>query len=323
MRDLSIDVIKIVAMFSVILLHTSVSFESLDSYIIANTMKTCGLMAVPLFFMVSGYLMLGKKDISYRYVFRKIYSILRYVICFSFLYWLIFSIKNWDFNIISLIKGSFLSLFNRGFFPWFWYFGAISIIYFLLPILNYIYVKDFNGGGNMLIGTLLITQFLIFQYAANIHMDNMGINITFKIYNWLTFFWIGGIIKHYNLKSRNWFFLVLLLIVNIFFQNLEKGYLPQTEFLYASLPLLLLVITIFTFIKSLEYSLDNKWIKELSKLFLLVYSIHLIIMKYIPNHLFGENIFSPLLYFIVISVISVGCSSILVRIPYLNKILTL
>lgn len=122
-------------MFSVISLHCSVSFDKLDNHIVADIMKTWGLTGVPLFFMVSGYLTLGK-DVSCAYIIRKIYQIIRFVACFSFLYWLTFAIKHMDFNIIPLLKGCVFSFVNRGYFPWFWFLGSMSIIYISLPVLN-------------------------------------------------------------------------------------------------------------------------------------------------------------------------------------------
>lgn len=170
---------------------------------------------------------------------------------------------------------------------------------------------------------LLIIQFVIFQYAVNEHMSRMGINITFKLYNWLTFFIIGGILKKYNLEYKNWILPVLLIITNFFFQSYEKNYLPQVEFYYSSLPLLVLVISIFLFIKSINCTRLQTIIKHLSKLFLLVYSTHLLIMRYVPSNLFGEGAFSPLIYFFTIAILAVAFSFCITKIPFLNKILSL
>lgn len=147
-RDLNIDLIKICAMFAVIMLHTSVCFNNLSNYLIAYIMRTIGLMGVPLFFTVSGYLLMGRKHISYSYSFSKIYNICRYVLVFSILYWILVSIHAHELSIKYFVYGASTSLINRGFFPWFWYFGAMIIIYLILPIYNNLYNKHTFMGGN-------------------------------------------------------------------------------------------------------------------------------------------------------------------------------
>lgn len=136
-------------MLAVIMLHTSVCFNNLDNYLIANCMRTIGLMGVPLFFTVSGYLLLGQKNITYSYSLKKIYKICRYIFVFSILYWISLSIFQKEFNVFYLIYGALASIFNRGFFPWFWYFGAMIIIYTLVPLYKKVFKKNtYLGGGN-------------------------------------------------------------------------------------------------------------------------------------------------------------------------------
>lgn len=53
-RNLSIDLIKVIAMFAVIGLHTS---KASEDWRIANIIYETDVVAIPLFFMVSGYLL--------------------------------------------------------------------------------------------------------------------------------------------------------------------------------------------------------------------------------------------------------------------------
>ena len=71
-RNLSIDLIKIVAMFGVMCLHSTHSYSSLGQFCFADILYESAVVSMPLFFMVSGYLLIGRENIDYKYSFRKI-----------------------------------------------------------------------------------------------------------------------------------------------------------------------------------------------------------------------------------------------------------
>lgn len=84
--------------------------------------------------MVSGFLMQGR-TLNWEYSAKKILGILRFtfIICISF--WLIHSIRHgFDFmGFVKLWGGSFV---QRGTFGLFWYFGAMILLYMILPYFN-------------------------------------------------------------------------------------------------------------------------------------------------------------------------------------------
>ena len=73
-RDSSLDLIKIIAVFGVISLHTvdcttGLGFSS--SHIVPNIVYNIGVIAIPLFFMVNGYLLIGKTSKPNAYILRR------------------------------------------------------------------------------------------------------------------------------------------------------------------------------------------------------------------------------------------------------------
>lgn len=167
-RNMSIDVIKIIAMFGVIMLHTTHNLMSTNGLDIASFMYKSAVISIPLFFMVSGYLLLGRTNISYRYSIRKIYGILRYMTFFCVIYWIVYGIYKHGFSLERLWQifgGSFNA---QGPFYVFWYFGAMIILYLLLPILNTCFLKYRHG-------FMLLTVFmLILQNTVFLHNLTMG-----------------------------------------------------------------------------------------------------------------------------------------------------
>ena len=68
-RKTSIDAIKIIAMLMIIGMHTNLDKIVADDKYTSCIGTTCGI-AIPLFFMVSGYL-ISKKDITFQYILHK------------------------------------------------------------------------------------------------------------------------------------------------------------------------------------------------------------------------------------------------------------
>ena len=77
-RNLSIDLVKVVAMMCVMILHIPFMWRA-DDNLLAFTMSRSAGMAIPLFFMVSGFILFGRKP-DFRYSIKKIIGIIRFVV---------------------------------------------------------------------------------------------------------------------------------------------------------------------------------------------------------------------------------------------------
>ena len=99
-----------------------------------------GVFAIPLFFMVNGYLQLRKDEIKYSYCIKKIAKIIAIVLVWNIIIAIpYFVLKGESKNIIlESIKNLFL---QKGYYNHFWFLGTLIIIYLLLPVL----VKLFNS----------------------------------------------------------------------------------------------------------------------------------------------------------------------------------
>ena len=140
-RNLSIDLVKIVAMFGVMCLHSTHSFAIPNHFCFADVLYESAVVSMPLFFMVSGYLLIGRPNVNYRYSIRKIIGIVRFVSIIVFAYWMILSIYQRNFDFAELVWSLIQPYFQSGKFSIFWYFGAMIIIYVLYPNLNNMYIK--------------------------------------------------------------------------------------------------------------------------------------------------------------------------------------
>lgn len=275
-RNLSLDFIKIIAMVFVVGLHTGTTFSigniNINRYYI---LTICGT-AIPLFFTVSGYLLLGRKNINLRYSAKKIWGIVRFVFVVCWIYWLIMLIITqepyWD----KLYKDPLGAFIMGGTFWQFWYFGAMCFIYILYPFINKLYInknKLFNLFFILLIFVCAIV-YLLNLYLPGVFEKKMP--PSFRIWDWLMYFCLGGIIK-VNEKKIGWkwvFILAIAYCIQLIIVSSVNPKMFKSDYNYASPLTLLYIYCIFQALNHLDVQKISKSITFLSTLFLPVYTIH-------------------------------------------------
>lgn len=308
-RNLNLDFIKIIAMIFVVGLHSIASFNicgiNVNQY---YTITICGT-AIPLFFTVSGYLLLGRKNIDWHYSVKKIWGIVRFVFIICWIFWLfrfIFTgIPHWD----KLYKDPLGAFLMGGTFWQFWYFGAMNLIYIVYPILNIIYNEKHNAFVCLFVCLIII--------CATIHITNIITPGTFeaklpqslRIWNWLMYFCLGGIIKK-NAKKISWKWVCLLAIaycIQLILVTITNPKMFKSDYNFASPLTLLYIYCLFQAFNQLNVQKISNGIKCLSSLFLPVYTIHTGFIYANPNI---KLLFAPIapIYWLLISITSIGVS---------------
>ena len=88
-RNINLDFLKIMACIGVVLLHTTMpGFKETGPWNYLTYLYYLGTYSIPLFFMVNGYLLLGKNEISYSYIPTKNKMILVTVSIWTFNHWI-------------------------------------------------------------------------------------------------------------------------------------------------------------------------------------------------------------------------------------------
>lgn len=144
-RNIGIDLIKIIACIMVITLH---SLSPADPVVYNSTFNLslyyAGSLAIPVFFMASGYFVLNKAFISYAYSFKRIKNILVVVFSWLVLYSLASLIVKHKFNFLNEIEGSMFTGVNDSHFYHFWFFWALIIMLLIAPILLWLLQQVFR-----------------------------------------------------------------------------------------------------------------------------------------------------------------------------------
>lgn len=167
-RDISLDAIKLVACIFVCTLHTIGMFmsESPEFHLSYLLFYMSGI-AVPLFFMVNGFL-LAPKDGGIKYYYRKIFNIVKIVCVFTFIFDIPKLVRG-DISILIPFKQACSSLFFQGgVFPVFWFFGSLIFIYALMPFLKK-YIIPIRTRLYGLLLFLSVLQFII--YTCDIYTN--------------------------------------------------------------------------------------------------------------------------------------------------------
>ncbi|VTC75505.1 repeating unit O-acetyltransferase WefK [Streptococcus pneumoniae] len=278
--------------------------------------------------MVNGYLLLGKREITYLYILQKVKWILITVSSWSFIVWLFK--RDFTTNPIKKIVGS---LIQRGYFFQFWFFGALILIYLCLPILR----QFLNSKRSYLYSlSLLMTIGLIFE-LSNILLQ-MPIQTyviqTFRLWTWFFYYLLGGYVAQFTIEEiesrfKNWMKIVSILLLLIspiilffiaktIYHNLFAEYFYDTLFVKVSTLGIFLTILMLTLNENRRES-----IVSLSNQTMGVFIIHTYIMK-VWEKVLGFNFVGAYLLFALftlsVSFIIVG---MLMKIPYFNRIVKL
>ncbi|CGF06800.1 acyltransferase [Streptococcus pneumoniae] len=328
-RNINLDLLKVLACVGVVLLHTTMGgFKETGSWNLLAYLYYLGTYSIPLFFMINGYLLLGKREITYLYILPKVKWILITVSSWSFIVWLFK--RDFTTNPIKKIVGS---LIQRGYFFQFWFFGALILIYLCLPILR----QFLNSKRSYLYSlSLLMTIGLIFE-LSNILLQ-MPIQTyviqTFRLWTWFFYYLLGGYIAQFTIEEiesrfKNWMKIVSILLLLIspiilffiaktIYHNLFAEYFYDTLFVKVSTLGIFLTILMLTLNENRRES-----IVSLSNQTMGVFIIHTYIMK-VWEKVLGFNFVGAYLFFALftlsVSFIIVG---MLMKIPYFNRIVKL
>ena len=328
-RNINLDLIKVLACIGVVLLHTTmIGFKDTGSWNLLAYLYYLGTYSIPLFFMVNGYLLLGKRNITYSYILQKVKWILITVLSWTFIVWLFK--RDFAVNPVKKIIGSMV---QKGYFFQFWFFGALILIYLCLPVLK----KFLNSKRSYLyILSLLISIGLIFELTNIIIQTPLQSYViqTFRLWTWFFYYILGGLIAQFDkefIKNgfKRWMKIVavlLLLITPVILFFLAKTIYHNLFAEYFYDILFVKIVSLGVFLTILTLSLKEskyKWIVSLSNQTMGVFIVHTYVMKVLEKLLGFSYTGAYLLFPIFTLCISIIVVSLLMKIPYFNRIVKL
>ena len=311
-RNCNVDFIRVIACIAVVGLHT---FPKDLTTVTASMYYLCGF-AVPMFFMSSGYFLLNRGEVSYKYAAQKCIGIIRVVFLWNAIIFLLKFVKQlvWgeDFtiNLWSFAEDFAKSFVQKGTLWQFWYLGALLIIYVLLPILSKMNCRQ-KGVALITCGIISVAvEAVSFLYGKPLQKYTIQ---TFRIWTWLFYFLLGAEMP----KVKDWFSAHINMICHfaiylfstvsiVVYQNyigsnmiLETTGVLHAEYFYDSLFEMIWIIFVFTFLLRINFSI---WVADylfrMASLTIGVYITHPIVRKVTLVIIGNTSVFRSVAYWI-------------------------
>ncbi|MDD2409899.1 MAG: acyltransferase family protein [Bacilli bacterium] len=283
-RNINIDFIRVVAVFFVISVHF---FMNVNYYgeifagkrmFIFTCLRTLSMVCVPLFLLLTGYLM-KDKTLSKKY-YKGIINILEIFLLSSILC-ILFNMYHFDVEIT--LKSAVLSILDYTGGPYSWYIEMYIGLFLLIPFLNIIWKNlESKKQKKILIITLIIltvlpTLFNIYDWKTPGFFLNPTLSTTYQplLPKWwiniypITYYFIGSYINEYNVKidkNKNLFLLFLFILIFSIF-NFYRNYNHSFDYgIYTSwnsFENVIISVLVFIFLLNLKLTKLNLFFKKI------------------------------------------------------------
>lgn len=346
-RSLSLDILRIIAAFSVVVLHVCaryISASPVDSFdfAAANLYDSISRFGVPIFVMISGALFLSKQrevDIK-RLWLHNILRILVVYLIWGFLYYLFQSVYLWNFNLwnaglVRTVKGIVYGSDHL------WFLPMIAGLYALVPMLRVWVSKASRQNVEYVI--ILFFFFNILLTTAEILLDSslvtkiVGMAQIKELSGYLGYFILGYYLTTFEVYTRLrlaiYFSVPVDVVLNFLISqkfSLDKGmYDPGVYdcfglFTFAEIVALFMAIYYVNRKRKVSDKL-SRFIKNVSNDTLGVYLLHVMILDYLYYEGYFNYLNPPIALVLPVSlaVFIVSClvAAGLRRIPFIGRYL--
>lgn len=332
-RDAGLDLIKVLACLGVVALHTIYPGKSIINQIITLFAAT----SIPLFFMVSGYLMFRRETFGYKYVLKKILRILLVCLVWEFLHavaYLLYYRQLRDF-LVSYV----LDFFQQGLFFHFWYMGALILVYLAMPLLYRLAKTAPNVYVGFMVALVIICSGIDLASIIVKRQFIMDVPQNLRYWTWLLYATVGGyvacegnLVKRYDALTGCTKILsafLLLLLASAWQFVVGKSVFKQItiEAYYGAFPVMLAATSVFLLCRSAHFSEENaKRVTYLSKLTMGIYIIHPFVLavldKFIPAFTQSGALMNVSFWALTTMISGIG-TAICIKIPIMKQLMRL
>lgn len=339
-----ISLASVLSTIAVVYLHTNACFWnfSISNYwFTANIIESVFYFAVPIFFMISGAMLIDfNKKYDLKEFFKKRISktVIPYII-WSLVGFLlgIFYVKTdiVDLNQANLYFTIIKGLFTGSLVPIYWFFIPLFVTYLFIPIFALI-PDDKKKNIFIVISSLIFILSSLIPFIILVFNLQLNYPIHFNFAGNYLFFTLTGYLLHrYELSKKYRIILYLLAIIGLSLHmfgtcilSIQAGEIIKTYKQYTNVPTILYSLGIFVFIKYdlvklMRFKLINSLVNFLDYYTFGIYLIHLYLLEFLIKtfHInltsLGYRLFLP----IIILMMSVVVIHLIRKIPVIRKIL--
>lgn len=317
-HDSSIDFLRLISILAVVMIHTTTrsieaSANNLASFPLTFIFNQLSRFAVPLFFLISGFVL----ELNYHhypnyfvYLKKRLSRILIPYLFWSAIYYYFIYTHHSDNFFKSLFYGS--ASYQLYFIP------TLIIFYLIFPILHRIYKYLANKWVIIILGLI---QIFILYSDYYLHNISFAYPIVVALFSYFVF--ILGMIASRSPPSLPRLISIILFLISaiyVVYEGYSRFYQTQNYLsFYSSWRPSLLIYTLLLFV--ILYNLKPKLsqIKNLSQLSFFVFFIHIIILEIVWSIIgpFYNYALFDLLFFTTVTMLSFGIAFLIHKVPKL------
>ena len=328
-RDINLDLLKVIACFAVVGLHTLKSDVSICNSILYYL---CGF-AIPVFFMSSGLILVNRPSITWEHTWKKCLRIFVIAMIWgaaleaaSFLYHLLVK-KRMDPPLDHILH-AFGNFVQKGTMFHFWYLGALMIVYLIVYVLFKTgLIKKKSVIWCIVFGASVLMQLL--DYVMGICIQKNVIQ-TFRQWTFMQYFLLGGALPAWmpSIKQKipvgiHAGGLVIVSCLIPVYQLAMKDRLgdPHAEFFYDDILMILWAVILFTFVMRLPLNKKTEeLVSFLAPMIMGIYIIHVLVIKVIVHFMPLDSFGKSLIAWLGVLIISALVTCVISKIPVVNKL---
>lgn len=275
-RNASIDLLKTISMFMVVVLH-AIQYGIANAniipfsvpYFITNISRSFSIVAVNVFILISGYF-LCKQTVTFKKIFKlwlqvELYSVGIYlVLC-------IIPSTNITFNVKDLVKYALPLLTNQ-----YWFFAQYIILIILSPIINH-FINSLNQEQYKKVLMILLLLFSVVP-TISIFGNTFGVNNGFSFSWFIVLYLISAYIRNYPINLAHPGLIYIACSIILLLAKILSDFIPLLAvfsnllFIYNSVAVTISSVMLFIFFSN--HSNANTVISKISSLTFAVYLFH-------------------------------------------------
>lgn len=333
-----IDFLRCISIILVVVIHVAAPLAhkwgeiSLGEWMIGNFYNSFSRVSVPLLFMVSGYLLLGKQEgISdfYRKRFRKVFVPLLF---WSILY-LLWSNGYRNYTWFNAIKAIVYAMVTAPASFHFWFLYELLAIYLFVPL-----IRVFVRGAEDAYLWYFAGLWLLFGPIQEMFEHWLGFNFAIDLgffTSYIGFFVIGYMLGRIEFSARvaGWSFVILLaggLYTMYATYSLTNGAndFVQYYYWYTRINVVLMSFSAFILLKKVGQRITSPWaitsLRRFAEDSFGIYLVHILVLTYLKWGGFGVSSGPALLIVPAVTLVTLFISGLIIevvqRIPILREI---
>ena len=229
-RKHSIDLLRILSAMAVIIIHIVSAPVANSSAVIdpgitrnLNLIHTLMNWAVPVFFMITGYCLQKKKEVTYQYCFSHVVKYISVLFTVGLAYALMEEVFTARTINGSVIVQSVLNVISGNLWDHMWFVYNIIGIYLVMPVIHLFLSKDIKNAATL---TALL---FVFNIVLPTFMDYFTVGINLPFGGYLFYVCLGGTIAKLKINPRFSLFVYLLGLISVIWivfgiENCNFGY---------------------------------------------------------------------------------------------------